>query len=291
MLEAVGLGDHLNYAPSQLSGGQRQRVAIARALVRQPKIVLADEPTAALDKHSGRDVVELLRQLARREGCAVLLVTHDNRILDIADRLMVVEDGRVESAGLVSSPYEGHLLTALACMNSAEDIEVILNRATEGGFVNVLKGLGAESQQFLNVLDMGERENAGRLFENVLKAIFGKIVHLLDAEGCGLLMIREGCWQQTVAYGVPGEPCVDAAELATESGEVVSLFGAELDPGVRSILAVPMVGRYGAILGVVQVVNKRGEDRFSDADKRAFWDLTTPLASVVQAYERAFPVT
>src|SRR3954463_16583001 len=83
MLQAVGLGDRTEYSPTHLSGGQRQRVAVARALVRGPKIVLADEPTAALDKQSGRDVVELLRQLARGEGCAVLLVTHDNRILDI----------------------------------------------------------------------------------------------------------------------------------------------------------------------------------------------------------------
>jgi putative ABC transport system ATP-binding protein len=290
MLEAVGLGDHLDYAPPQLSGGQRQRVAIARALVRRPKIVLADEPTAALDKHSGRDVVELLRQLARREGCAVLLVTHDHRILDIADRLMVVEDGRVESAGLVTTPYEGHLLTALACMNSAEDIEIILDRATEGTFLDVLKELGAESQQFLNVLDMGEHQNAGRLFENLLRAIFGKIVRLLDAEGCCLLMIREGTWQQTVAHGVPGRPCANVAEQATESGEVLSLSGAALDAGTRSILAVPIVGRYGATLGVVQVVNKRGECSFNDADKRAFRDVTTPLTLIVQALERVLQV-
>ena len=89
-----GLGRPARFSPGKLSGGQRQRVAVARALVRQPKIVLADEPTAALDKQSGREVVELLRQLARREGCAVLLVTHDNRILDVADRIMLLEDGR-----------------------------------------------------------------------------------------------------------------------------------------------------------------------------------------------------
>ena len=84
VLESVGLGDHLDHYPSQLSGGERQRVAIARALARRPKIVLADEPTASLDKKSGRDVVERLQGLAKEQGVTVLLVTHDSRILDVA---------------------------------------------------------------------------------------------------------------------------------------------------------------------------------------------------------------
>jgi putative ABC transport system ATP-binding protein len=95
MLEAVGLGHRVDYYPEQLSGGQKQRVAIARALVSQPKIVLADEPTAALDKQSGRDVVEMMQRLAKEQGCTILLVTHDNRILDIADRIVYMEDGRL----------------------------------------------------------------------------------------------------------------------------------------------------------------------------------------------------
>ena len=93
IIEAVGLGNHLNDYPDNLSGGQKQRVAIARALVSHPKIVLADEPTAALDKKSGRDVVELMQNLAQEQGCTILLVTHDNRILDIADRIITMEDG------------------------------------------------------------------------------------------------------------------------------------------------------------------------------------------------------
>ena len=93
MLTAVGLAEHIHYFPDELSGGQRQRVAIARALASHPKIVLADEPTAALDKKSGRDVVEIMQRLAKEQGCTILLVTHDNRILDIADRIIYMEDG------------------------------------------------------------------------------------------------------------------------------------------------------------------------------------------------------
>ncbi|MBH8561541.1 DevA family ABC transporter ATP-binding protein [Nostoc sp. CENA67] len=96
MLEAVGLGNRLNYYPENLSGGQKQRVAIARALVANPKIILADEPTASLDKQSGRDVVELMQSLATEQGCTILLVTHDNRILDIAHRIIHMEDGYLQ---------------------------------------------------------------------------------------------------------------------------------------------------------------------------------------------------
>ena len=96
MLKAVGLGDHLNYYPHSLSGGQKQRVAIARALVSRPKIVLADEPTASLDSKSGHGVVEVMQRLAKEQGCTILLVTHDERILDVADRIIYLEDGRIQ---------------------------------------------------------------------------------------------------------------------------------------------------------------------------------------------------
>ena len=93
ILEEVGLEDHIDYYPDKLSGGQKQRVAIARALVAHPAIVLADEPTAALDSKSGRDVVNIMQKLAREQGSTILLVTHDDRILDIADRIVHMEDG------------------------------------------------------------------------------------------------------------------------------------------------------------------------------------------------------
>lgn len=96
-LRAVNLGQHVHSYPHQLSGGQKQRVAIARAVVNEPRLLLADEPTASLDSKTGRDVVELMQKLAHDHGCAVLLVTHDNRILDVADRILHMEDGRLIS--------------------------------------------------------------------------------------------------------------------------------------------------------------------------------------------------
>ncbi len=95
MLELVGLGDRVDFMPDQLSGGQKQRVAVARSLVGNPEVVFADEPTAALDKESGHRVVSLLRRLADERQTTIFMVTHDHRVLDYADRIIKMEDGRV----------------------------------------------------------------------------------------------------------------------------------------------------------------------------------------------------
>ena len=97
ILERLGLGHRIDYKPKALSGGQRQRVAVARALVNRPKLILADEPTAALDKDSSRVVVNLLKELTTQEGCTVMMVTHDNRILELADRIVNMVDGTIRS--------------------------------------------------------------------------------------------------------------------------------------------------------------------------------------------------
>ena len=96
-LSLVGLGDRMDYLPGNLSGGQKQRVAVARALVGNPDIVFADEPTAALDKESGRNVVAMLKRLGEQRGTTTVMVTHDNRILELADRIITLEDGRIVS--------------------------------------------------------------------------------------------------------------------------------------------------------------------------------------------------
>ena len=107
-LEQVGLGAKCYSFPADLSGGEKQRVAIARALATEPQVILADEPTAALDSHSGRTVMEMLRDLAHRNGRAVVVVTHDNRVLEYGDRVVRIEDGHIlsdtsEQSSVVSS--------------------------------------------------------------------------------------------------------------------------------------------------------------------------------------------
>jgi putative ABC transport system ATP-binding protein len=96
LLAKVGLGDRTESFPLQMSGGQQQRVAIARALIHQPKLLVCDEPTAALDAHSGQVVMELLREVALGEDRAVIVVSHDNRVYKFGDRIVHMSDGRIE---------------------------------------------------------------------------------------------------------------------------------------------------------------------------------------------------
>jgi putative ABC transport system ATP-binding protein len=95
-LESVGLSDKLLSLPAELSGGQQQRVAIARALVHEPRLLVCDEPTAALDAQSGRMVMELLKRLAVQPDRAVIVVTHDSRVFDFGDRIVYMNDGQIE---------------------------------------------------------------------------------------------------------------------------------------------------------------------------------------------------
>lgn len=99
MMAKLNIRDQVDKLPNQLSGGQQQRVAIARALVHEPRLVVCDEPTAALDAGSGRRVMDLLRDVAVAEDRACIIVTHDNRVFDLADRIIVLEDGRITHDG------------------------------------------------------------------------------------------------------------------------------------------------------------------------------------------------
>ncbi len=112
LLAQVGLTGKFNSLPADMSGGQKQRVAIARALAGEPHVILADEPTAALDSYSGRGVLRMLRTLAREQGRAVVIVTHDPRALEFADRIVKIEDGRIaDPSGRRPSSleFESHL--------------------------------------------------------------------------------------------------------------------------------------------------------------------------------------
>jgi putative ABC transport system ATP-binding protein len=109
LLGEVGLSEKYDTVPADLSGGQKQRVAIARALAGEPNIILADEPTAALDSRSGRSVMEILRALARDRGRAVVIVTHDNRVLEYADRIVHIEDGKLHEGLAAGGDYQSPL--------------------------------------------------------------------------------------------------------------------------------------------------------------------------------------
>jgi len=110
-LDAVELGHRANSRPSQLSGGQQQRVAIARALVHEPRLLVCDEPTAALDATTGHVVMELIQRVAVQPGRAVIIVTHDNRIFSFGDKIAHMSDGRIEYVEEVKDKQTGTFVT------------------------------------------------------------------------------------------------------------------------------------------------------------------------------------
>jgi ABC-type lipoprotein export system ATPase subunit len=109
LLELVGLGSRVNHLPNQLSGGQRQRVAIARALANKPPLVLADEPTGALDTAAGQDLLNLIRDLNRTQGVTFLVVTHDPAVARQTNRVLVMRDGKIAREDIIGSPLEEDL--------------------------------------------------------------------------------------------------------------------------------------------------------------------------------------
>lgn len=277
MLGAVGLAERAEYLPDRLSGGERQRVAIARALVRGPKIVLADEPTASLDRQSGHDVVELLRNLARREGCTVMMVTHDHRILDIADRVMLLEDGRLSSFEGLTSPHAGHLLTALAAMPDRDHLELLLGPMAEREFLDLLKTIGAECEQLLNILDLGDRDSTRRLLRDLLHSVLQKLATCVDADKATLVELRNGACKAVVDDSRVSEQLKHWAEQAPGSCQVVNSGG---------LLCVPIKDRLQEIRGIAQFANKRGGTEFSAADERRLRDFAGPLGMLLESYQR-----
>ncbi len=179
VLLALGLGQRVHYKPGNLSGGQRQRVAIARAISHRPRLILADEPTAALDGASGRDVVNLLKRLAEEERSAILIVTHDNRILDVADRIVNMVDGRIVSNVLVQESVSICLFLSKCEVFAGLNVDALTKVAEKMSFERFAPGSiiirqGEEGDKFYllrrGVVDVFINESGGTpQFVNTLK--------------------------------------------------------------------------------------------------------------------------
>jgi putative ABC transport system ATP-binding protein len=308
MLDAVGLSDHVDDLPAKLSGGQKQRVAIARALVRNPKIVLADEPTAALDKKAGRDVVDLLQKLAKAQGCTILLVTHDNRILDIADRIITLEDGRLTSFAAGMAANTGHLLAAFASLSRKGDLVRHVVHLSPAKFVDMLARVTSEFQEFLGVVDITSEQGAGHLaagalLDQMLEAVSLKICDLLQADrGTVFVMEKETGWLRSrVAHSDGSEPLVIDIPLGAGIAGHVAKTGVTLniaDPyshprfrpevdrktgyKTKSILCMPIYDRRKNVVAVVQLLNKAGDQPFSQKDEVEFGSFAEPIGLIIE---------
>lgn len=261
LLRAVGLEGYEHRYPRQLSSGQAGRVAIARALVRQPRIVLADEPTAALDRRSGHEVVEILRSLARKQGCAILIVTHDNRILDVADRVMHLEDGRLTSSEAAPSRDAVHLLRALKVMPDTHHLVAVFRRLSEADFLDLLGRISAESEQFLNVLEMGDRGATKVLFRALMEAVLSRVMEYLEAESA-TVMVPDGsqnAMRTRLALG--------AQAVANKNADT---------------LLLQLRDRRERLAGLVQFGNKKTGVPFGPQDERTLRDFARPLGLLLE---------
>lgn len=305
MLEAVGLGDRLQAFPAQLSGGQKQRVAIARALAARPRIILADEPTASLDKQSGRDVVTLMHDLAKRQGVTVLLVTHDNRILDIADRIVHLEDGRLSSFTTAVAKETQHMMDMLAQHTRKGELSSRVQGMSVPEFAAALEEATAECQQFLRVIEMSQTDAFESMLQQVLESFTLKIGEILHADRVSLFLVDTERRElvSTVAQSDGGKPIEIRVPLGSGIAGTVAatgvamnipdayaepLFNRAIDQQTgyrtRTILCVPVSDHRGRVFATAQVLNKAGGDPFDAGDEARFADFAAKLGVVLESW-------
>lgn len=314
MLNAVGLSTRIDHYPHQLSGGQKQRVAIARALVRQPKIVLADEPTAALDKASGREVVELLQRLASEQGCAILLVTHDNRILDVADRILTLEDGKISSFTSGIAATTEHLMTAFTGLQRKGELERHLRELPDKQFLQVLEQVTSEFESLLRTTDVLNGQATGALVEQVTEVTAIRMRELLRAERATVYLVdreRNLLHAKIVHHTGPGPLEIQMpigtgiAGKVAESGAALNIADAYTHPDfnpqfdmanprraelglteevflTKSILCIPIFDRKREVIGVAQLLNKRDAPAFDPDDERVLQDFAGSLGIILE---------
>jgi putative ABC transport system ATP-binding protein len=306
MLEAVGLGHRVDYHASQLSGGQKQRVAIARALVRNPKIILADEPTAALDRTSGREVVEILQKLAKEQGCAILLVTHDNRILDVANRILTLEDGRIVSFASGIAANAGYLLGAFSQLHRKGDLLRYVRDLSDKQFIEIAERVTLEFEQLLNTLDLGNADAMAALLDELLDGFAFKIKARLNADRITLFLVdfEKGTLRSKVlredggsihieiplSAGIAGHVATTGETLIVPDAYDVPFFDREIDRTTgyrtRTMLCMPILDSKKRVFAVAQLLNRKDGEVFTEEDERKVSDFSNALSVIVETWTR-----
>jgi putative ABC transport system ATP-binding protein len=304
-LEAVGLGDKVDEDPGRMSGGQKQRVAIARALVSEPKLILADEPTASLDKKSGRDVVDLMRRLAKEKGVSVVLVTHDNRILDVADRIVHLEDGHLSSFSDAVLSNTRQMMTILAEQNRKGELQRQVAEMGEEDFLSLLDDVTRESQQLLDVSELASNQAFESMLEQVLEVFTSKIAEVVDADRASLFLVdreRNQLWSKgsrdaegkQFTIKIPLDHGIVGAAIS--SRKVISVADvyadSRFDPSVdresgyrtRNLLCIPVRNRAGEVFAAAQILNKNGDEPFNARDEERFSELMESMKVILESW-------
>jgi putative ABC transport system ATP-binding protein len=288
MLNAVGLGERIHYKPDELSGGQRQRVAIARALAAEPAMVLADEPTASLDKQSGRDVVDRMKVLAKEHGTTILLVTHDNRILDIADRIVHLEDGCLTTFTDAVIANNRHMMKMLADNRQKQPVDDVVDKLDEEAFKGLLQDITEESERFLETTALANNIAFRSMLERGLFAFNRKLALLLNAERSSLFLVDGDELVLKVAENLEqmGEIRIPLgsgiAGAVAQGGQPIRIDDAYADPRfnpdvdrqtgfrTRSILCLPVKNMEGEVFAVAQLLNRKDGQPFDGEDEQRF---------------------
>ena len=300
MLNAVGMGERLHHRPDQLSGGQRQRVALARALAAEPAIVMADEPTASLDRKSGREVVDRMRFLAKEHGTTILLVTHDNRILDVADRIVHLEDGRLTSFTDAVIANNRHMMEMLAENRHKQPLDDIVDGLDENEFRDLLQDITDESERFLEATALANNKAFRSMLERGLFAFTRKLAQLLDADRASLFLVEDdelvlkvaehldemGEIRIPLGSGIAGAVAQSGAAIRIDDAYADPRFNRDVDKRTgyttRSILSLPVKDMDGEVFAVAQLLNRRDGQPFDAEDEQRFAEFVQSLGVIFE---------
>ncbi len=304
-LAAVGLAEEVHKYPEHLSGGQKQRAAIARAIAVTPTMILADEPTASLDKESGRNVADLLRTLARERGTSVVLVTHDNRVLDIADRIIHLEDGKLVPLEQAVISGTRRMMSLFSRSKRHEDLTSQVLELPDPDFLSLLDSVTNEARQFLQALEMAGNDAFEAMLDQALWAFTQKIEKMLNAERVTLYIVdrAKGELWSKVARDSSDTPLeiripMDSgiAGHVAQTGQAVNIPDAYADPRfnrsvdqetgfrTRCMLSIPMVDQAGRVLGVAHILNRKDGQPFDDNDEARSGALIPSLQVLLESW-------
>ncbi|WP_299082509.1 ATP-binding cassette domain-containing protein [uncultured Paraglaciecola sp.] len=299
-LQIVGLGERIHYYPDQLSGGQRQRVAIARAMAAEPKILMADEPTASLDKQSGRDVVERMKTLAKEQGSTILLVTHDNRILDVADRIVYLEDGHIASFNEAVIDNSQQMMNVVADTPSA-----LPNNQAESDFdfQYFMVDLSLQSQRILALKSKINPIAFNGVVTNALSKFTSQAAEKFKTQGFPFYLVSDDGWivsslGDVAATNIANYPnqggLVNFVRDAKQSILITdSLADAQVTPVIdmqtdaaQMIMAVPLKRRSGEVFAVLQCRELVTQASYTSADLKSFELFCTSITGLLDAYTK-----
>jgi putative ABC transport system ATP-binding protein len=276
-------------------------------LAANPRLILADEPTAALDKASGREVVDLMSCLAREQNIPILIVTHDNRILDVADRILSLEEGRLSSFSQAFMTSGRNTLAALMRYGQKADLLSQVIPLPAHDFTAVMQRLADQMENVQDVLDLLASGSLSPFLGMLLEVLGSKISQLVGAERGTVFLVDQHSgelWSLAVSVtadkpveirlppgtGIAGRVAASGIPMNVPDTCSEPAFHAEVDHQTgfrtRNLLCVPLLGRGNQVIAVVQLLNKKGAPHFNCKDQQHFQNLATLLAGPIETWAR-----